>query len=88
MHMSEGQWLNKGEGISECDTHRAVFELRVKSPIRTKTLCGEDTLANSRKVDIREGGYKTVQGGGIHQKGNGNEWLKTLDFQHHATKEN
>ena len=53
--MSEDRWVNKGEGLLESNTHRTVFELGVKQPIRTQTLCGEDTLAKSRKVDIRGG---------------------------------
>ena len=37
-------------------TYRPVFKLGIKPPIRTQTLCGQDTLAKSRKFDIREGG--------------------------------
>ena len=53
--MPEGRRVNKGEGLSESDTHRPVSELGVKPPVRTQTLCGGDTFAKSRKFDIREG---------------------------------
>ena len=78
MHMSEGRWVNKGEGLLESNTHREVFELEVKQPIRTQTLCGEDTLAKSRKADIRRGD-KTKEVLKINSN-------KTFDFQQHATK--
>ena len=56
------------------DTHRPVSELGVKPSI---TLCGEDPLAKSRKIDIRGGGQD--QRGGTHQKSPEYERLQTLD---------
>ena len=67
--------VNEDEGLSESDIPRTVFELGIKPPVRTQTICGEDILAKSRKFGIREGGLN--QRGGAHQK-----VLKMNDYKH------